>query len=140
MALEGAGAFFGMLDPLRLVYKYLKGMQETREVKKRLGDILTSLGTFEKSGEASRKAGKALREKVKTLQPPITSPELIDIMKLSIEYSNNFQAFLSSIREFGRECRDLNSGDFEAFMQKVKARKPDVYDIMNFFGRNYNPD
>ncbi|MDG6985670.1 MAG: hypothetical protein JRM73_02880 [Nitrososphaerota archaeon] len=140
MAIEGAGAFFGMLDPLRLVYKYLKEVQETREVKKRLGDILKSLDTFEKSGEASKRAGKALREKVKTLRPPITLPELVDIMKLSIEYSNNFQSFLSSIREFGRECRGLNSGDFEAFMQKVKTRKPDVYDIMNFFGRNYSPD
>ncbi len=140
MALEGAGAFFGLLDPFRRVYEYLKGVQETREVKRRLSNVLVSLESFEKSGEASRKAGKALREKVKALQPPITLPELIDVMKLSIEYSDNFRTFLSSICEFGKECRDLNSGDFEAFMQKVKARKPDVYDIMNFFGRNYDPE
>ncbi|HEV2225440.1 MAG TPA: hypothetical protein VGR56_01395 [Nitrososphaerales archaeon] len=115
-------------------------MQETREVRKRLSNVLVSLDNFEKSGEASRKAGKALRDKVKALQTPITLPELIDVMKLSIEYSDNFRAFLSSVCDFGKECRDLNSGDFEACMQKVKARKPDVYDIMNLFGRNYDPD
>jgi hypothetical protein len=140
MALEGAGAFFGMLDPLKRVYDYLKGVQETREMRSRLSKVLVSLDTFETSAEASRKAGKALRTKVKGLQVPMTVLDLVDIMKLSIDYYNHFRMFLSSICEFGRECRDLNSGDFEAFMQKVKTRKPDVYDIMNFFGRNYNPE
>jgi hypothetical protein len=74
MALEGAGAFFGLLDPFKRVFDYLKGVQETREVRRRLSNVLVSLDTFEKSGKASRKAGKALREKVKALQPPITLP------------------------------------------------------------------
>src|ERR1700674_1583971 len=112
MALEGAGAFFGMLDPLKRVYDYVKGVQETREVRNRLSKVLVSLDTFGKSAESSRKAGKALREKVDELDPPITLLDLVDVMKLSVEYSNNLRVFLSSICEFGRECRDLNSGDF----------------------------
>jgi hypothetical protein len=85
MALEGAGAFFGMLDPLKRVYDYLKGVQETREVKSRLSKILVSMDTFDASAEASRKAGKALRAKVKELEVPITVLDLVEIMRLSID-------------------------------------------------------
>lgn len=129
-----------MLDPLKRVYDYLKSVKETREVRNQLSEVLQSLDRFADSAESAKKAGMALREKVKGLDPPIALLDVTDLMRLSIEFNDSFRIFLSSICEFGRECHDLFSGDFEAFIQKVKVRKPDVYDVMNFFGRNYDPN
>lgn len=127
-----------MLDPLKRVYDYLKSIKETREVRSQLRDVLQSLNRFADSAQSAKKAGKALREKVKGLHPPIVLSDVTDLMRMSTEFNDSLRVFLSSICEFGRECHDLLSGDFEAFMQKVMVRKPDVYDIMNFFGRNYD--
>lgn len=138
--MEEAGAFFGMLDPLKRVYDYLKGVRETREVRNQLSDVLQSLNRFADSAQSAKKTGKALREKVKGLDPPIVLMDVTDLMSLSAEFNDGLRIFISSICEFGKECHDLFSGDFDAFLEKVKVRKPDVYDIMNFFGRNYDPN
>ena len=78
-------------------------------------------------------------DKAMNLNPPITAPEVEELMRRSIDFFGQFQAFLSTICAFGEECNDLVSGDFEGFMERVKARKPDVHDIITFFGNNYDP-
>jgi hypothetical protein len=139
LALDGAGTFFVLLDPFKQVYDYLKGVKETCEVRQQLESVLHSLDTFAHSAKKSQTSGKAMVAKVDALDPPISAQEAEDLMKSSVEFFDDFRVFLSSICDFGKECNELISGDFEGFMEKVKARKPDVHDIMTFFGRNYDP-
>lgn len=138
MSLEGAGALFGLFDPFKRVYDYVQGVRESREVKKQLDGMLVSLRTFETSALASKESGTAMVDKVLGLDPPITALEMEELMRLSIQFYGHFQIFLCSICQFGQECNDLVSGDFEGFLTKVKNRKPDVHDIITFFGNNYD--
>lgn len=135
--IEAIGGLLGL--PFREVYDYLKGVKETREVQRQLGNVLQSLNLYKTSSEASEKSGQALLAKVDSLKPPISMQDAKDLTRVWIESSNGFADVLSSIRVFGNECNDLISGDFEAFLQRVKARKPIAHDFLTFFGRNYNP-
>src|SRR3989442_7124414 len=60
-------------------------------------------------------------------------------MRLISAFWNDFADVLSNVVLFGKECNTLTSPSFEAFMETVKTRKPDVHVIINTFGRNYNP-
>jgi hypothetical protein len=73
------------------------------------------------------------------LQPPITSTELEKLVEMISEFFETYSQFMRSFRAFGKDCNDLFSGDFEMFINKVKENKPDVYEIMSFFSRHYNP-
>ena len=139
MSLEGAGAMFGMTDLFRRVYDYLKGAQENRQVKEKLKDILVSLNVYASSARMAEQTGSSMVDSVMKLDPPITAPEVEEIMRNSIEFFGQYQLFLSSICQFGYECNGLVSGDVEGFMERVKRHKPDVHDIITFFGNNYDP-
>jgi hypothetical protein len=139
LSLEGAGAMFGMTDLFRRVYDYVKGVQESRQVKEKLKDILLSLNVFASSAKMAEQSGITMVDSVMRLDPPITAPEIEEIMRNSIEFFGQYQLFLSSIRQFGNECNGLVSGDFEGFMERVKQHKPDVHDIITFLGNNYQP-
>jgi hypothetical protein len=139
LSLEGAGALFGLTDLFKRVYDYAKGVHETREVKKQLESMLASLNVFASSAKMAQQTGTTMVDSVVNLDPPITGPEVEDLMRSSIEFFGQFQLFLSSICQFAHECNDLVSKDFEGFMERVRARKPDVHDIITFFGNNYDP-
>gem|GEM_PF-4591531 len=139
MVLEKTSTIIGMFEIFERVYDYLKGIKENREVQNQLSMVLLSLEHFDESIKSAKKTGEELREKVKRLNQTTTLQEFKDLMELSTIVNDSFRTCLSSICDFGRECHDLFSGDFEVFVQKVKTIKPDVYEIMNFFGRNYNP-
>src|SRR5438128_5221787 len=98
-----------MLEPLKRVYDYLKGVKETREVQKQLDNVLQSLNLFASSAKASEKSGKAMTAKVDGLDPPISVVDVEDLMRLSTDFFVNFRLFVSSICEFGKECNDLGS-------------------------------
>jgi hypothetical protein len=139
LSLDGAGSLFFLADLFKPVISYLKGVKENREVTRQLESVLQSLHVFGESVKASMKSGKEMLARVDKLDPPIDATDIQDLMLLSVTFFEDFRMVLSSICQLGKECRDLNSGEFEGFMQKVKTRKPDVYDIMNFFGKNYDP-
>ena len=128
-----------MFDPLTRAYKKLEGVKETREVKRRLGGALISLHLYLESAEASRVSGKALAERLRQLDPPMSSEEALDLMASLSRFFDDYKGVFHSLRMFGKECRSLNSGDLVAFMEKVKRTMPDIYDLMNFFARNYDP-
>jgi hypothetical protein len=104
-----------------------------------LGNVLLSLDSYKSSSKASEESGKALLAIINSLEIPISSQDAKDLTRTWIENSNDFSDVLASISMFGKECNDLISGDFEAFMLSVKIRKPIVHDFLTFFGRNYNP-
>jgi hypothetical protein len=139
LAIDLMGGLLGMLDPLTKVANYLKNVKETREVKERLGRVLASITLYEKSAEASHKSGKALADRLETLDPPLTSQEAVEVLTMCAKFFQDYRGIFASIRQFGKECRALNSGDLEAFMEKVHRTMPDVFDFMNYFGRNYDP-
>jgi hypothetical protein len=139
MSLSGAGALFGIADPLKRVYDYLKDVKETREVRNQLQTVLQSLSLFASSSTASYDSAKALQNRADSLDPPISLQDVEDLLRLSTAYFVEYRAFLSSFCAFGKECNDLISGDFDVFMQKVRTRKPEIYEIMVFFGKNYDP-
>ena len=139
MALDLLGGLFGVLHPLTRVYRYLDGVKETREVKQRLGGALVSLRLFQESSRASHVSGKALAGRLEKLEPPMNSMEALDLMASLSRFFDDYRGVFHGLRMFGKECRALNSGDLVAFMEKVKRRMPDVYDMMNYFGRNYDP-
>jgi hypothetical protein len=138
LALDLLGGLFGVLDPLTRVYKYLEGVKETREVKQRLSGTLVSLRLFQESSRASHVSGKALADRLEKLEPPMNSIEALELMESLSRFFEDYKGVFHSLRMFGKECRALNSGDLVAFMEKVKRSMPDVYDMMNFFGRNYD--
>jgi len=67
-AVEG---LFGL--PFRELYDYLKGLKETREVKKQLGNVLQSLDLYKASVKASKESGTVLWAKWDSLNVPISS-------------------------------------------------------------------
>jgi hypothetical protein len=140
LSLDGAGALFGLTDLFKRVYDYLQGVRETREVRKQLQAMLASLGGFSSLAKQARESGTLMVDKAMNLNPPITALEVENLMRQSIAFFGQFQTFLSTICAFGEECNDLVSGDFEGFMERVKTRKPDVHDIITFFGNNYDPN
>lgn len=137
MDIQAVEGLFGL--PFRELYDYLKGLKETREVKKQLGNVLQSLDLYKASVKASKESGTVLWAKWDSLNVPISSHDAGDFTRAWIENTNDFSDVLASVRMFAKECNDLISGDFEAFMSRVKIRKPIAHDFLTFFGRNYNP-
>lgn len=139
MTLDWLGGLLGMLDPFTRVSNYLKNVKETHEVKDRLSRVLGSVRLYMQATEASNRSGNALAERLDRLDPPISSRDAVEVLTMSAKFYDDYRAVFRSIRQFGRECRATCSGDLTAFMEKVKANQPDVYDLINFFGRNYDP-
>ncbi len=138
LALQAAGAFFSLLGPFRQVYDFLRGLKEKQEVGARLKHVLQPMDAYADSIRASEASGNDLRATVDSLKPPISVQEAESLTRELMEFCDNFRDVLSSVLTFARECNILIS-DFESFMQKVKTRKPEVYEIMNFFGKHYDP-
>jgi len=134
--IQAVGGLFGL--PFRELYDYLKDLKETREVKKQLGNVLQSLDLYKASIKASKESGVALWAKWDSLKVPTSSHDAGDFTRAWIENTNDLSDVLASVRMFAKECNDLISGDFEAFMSRVKIRRPIVHDFLTFFGRNYN--
>jgi len=97
------------------------------------------MSLYAESSKASQESGKILRTQFVNLKPPVTAQDWESLIKASIKFCNDFRGVLSSVMMFGKECNSLISGDVEGFMQKVETRKPEVYDLIRFFGRNYDP-
>jgi hypothetical protein len=133
------GGVFGLLGPFQKVADYLQGVKEKREVREQLKKALASIHSFMDGVKNSRKAGEALVVKFDALEPLVTVGDVEDLMMLSGAFNDSYETVLNSICDFGKECHDLISGNYEGFMTKVKLRKPEVYDFLNSFGRNYNP-
>jgi hypothetical protein len=133
------GGFFAALGPLGQVYKYLKKAKESREVMRQLNSVLLSLDTMDDFATQAQHAGKAAIEHFENIQVPMSGEEFEELLRLLSEYYDKMRGFLGSFRQLGKECNDLMSPDFEVFMSKVKTNKPEVYEIMTFFARNYNP-
>jgi hypothetical protein len=140
LAIDWMGVLLGTLGALLdRVWERLNSIKETREVKNRLSMGLDSIRLYKQSSEASRISGKALVDKLESLDPHKIAQEAVEILTMATRFFEDFKGVLLSIRMFGKECRALNSGDLVVLMEVARRRMPDIYEIMNYFGRNYDP-
>jgi hypothetical protein len=137
LSVQAVGGLFGL--PFRELYDYLKGVKDTREVQQQLRNVLQSLDVYKSSRKAFEESRKALLANFENLKIPTSSHDLNELVGAWVNNVNDLSEILASVRMFAKECNDLISGDFDAFMLKVKTRKPIVHDFLSFFGRNYNP-
>jgi hypothetical protein len=141
LAIDWTGVLLGTLGALLdRVWERLNSIKETREVKNRLSMGLDSIKLYKQSYEASRISGKALVDKLESLDPHKISQEAVEVLTMATRFFEDFKGVLLSIRMFGKECRALVSGDLVVLMKEVERRMPDIYEIMNYFGRNYDPE
>lgn len=137
-ALSASWSFLSMLPLLKPVIDYLKDLKETQEVRERLKVVLQSLNLYGGSSKAAKESADALKAKVSSLKTPVTAKDGDLLVVALVKFSDDFSKLLSSVLQFGKECNALLS-DLESFMEKVRKRKPDVYEIMSFFGKHYDP-
>jgi len=134
---EAAGSFLGLAGSFKLVYDYVK---DSREVDARLKRVLlTPLEKYQKSMSDCEKSSQALRNTVDNLKTPLTNPSAENLIERMIDFSNDFSDVLSSVLAFSKVCNIVIS-DYAPFMEdRVKTKKRDVYMIVNFFGKYYDP-
>ena len=135
--MEAVEPFLGLIDPFKRIYDYLKAVQETREVRTQLRNLLRSLDSYAKSAKASRDSGNAMYDVFVALTVPISLKEGEDLIRHVIRFCDDFAGIISSVIMFGRECNYLNSGEVEGFMQNLKSKEPQVHDFLTSFGRYY---
>jgi hypothetical protein len=127
-----------MYPLLKGVIDYLRGFKDRKEVSERLGNVLQSLEFYANASKAAKESAKVLESKVMNLKTPVTAREGDTLVMALVKFSDDFSELLSSVFQFGKECSDLFS-TFEPFMEDVKKSNKDVYGILDFFGKHYDP-
>jgi hypothetical protein len=121
---------------LESVVKYFKERKETGKVKERLTSALQSIEKFENSIVNAKKVSHSMLTYLTEMSDRPTPSEQMKILNMCADVLNDFCILISSICDFGNDCNQLVH--FKAFMDAVKRTKGDVYDIIDFFARNYD--
>jgi hypothetical protein len=126
-----------MLPLLQQVIDYLMRFKDRKDVKERLRNVLQSLERFAKASKSANESAKDLEVKVMNLKTVKAREGNILVMAL-VRSIDDFTKLLSSVLQFGKESNDLLS-TFESFMEDVRKSDKDVYEIVSFFGKHYDP-
>jgi hypothetical protein len=138
VALSAAVPFLSMLPLLKPLLDYLKGLRETQEVQERLKVVLQSLTRYEESSKSAKKSADVLKARVISLRTPVTAKDGDILVMALVKFCDDFSELLSNVLEFGKECNGLVS-HFESFMEDVRKRRKNAYEIVSFFGKHYDP-
>jgi hypothetical protein len=137
VVLSATSSFLGMLPLMQQVIDYLKRFRDRKDVKERLRNVLQSLERYSKASKAANESAQDLEVKVMRLSTVTATEGNILVMAL-VRFNDDFTELLSSVLQFGKESYVLLS-TFESFMEDVRQNDKDVYEILSFFGKHYDP-
>ncbi|MEM2153790.1 MAG: hypothetical protein QXY76_02670 [Nitrososphaeria archaeon] len=112
--------------------QYIKLRSDVRE---KLNNTLTSIPELKKYWAELDKHGQNITQSIRMLQLPPSTDSINKLLLESAQHLETLGSALNSLLIFAKQAKEFSN--YTSYMEDVKKVNKDLYEIINFFARNY---